>query len=368
MKKILFFIPTLGGGGAEKVLVDLVNNMNYGKFDITLLTLFDDGVNKVRLNNKVKYCSVFKHIFRGNTYILKLFTPSFLYRKMIKENYDVVVSYLQSPVMRIVGGCKDKHTKLVSWIHNEFHDTKALERLYQSKIEFTTSIDRYDAFVFVAESARKDLISCCPQIEKKSYTLYNTVDSDTIRTRSAEEICMNLDDNVVKLISVGRFAKQKAFDRLIRIIARLRDNGYSVFLTILGDGELRKEYEELIDDLAMKEYIRLPGYKDNPYKYVHNSDLFVCSSLHEGLSTAVTESLIVGTPVITTECSGMRELLGNNEYGVITENSEEALYEGIKEIIDDNLIPELREKAKIRGKAFSKDVTVKKTEEFLSSL
>lgn len=368
MKQILFFIPTLGGGGAEKVLVDLVNNMDRKKFDITLLTLFDGGVNKSSLSDRVKYRFVFKHVFRGNTHVLKLFTPSFLYRKMIKESYDVVVSYLQSPVMRIVGGCEDKHTKIVSWIHNEFRDTKPLERLYRNETEFKNSIDRYDAFVFVAESARNDLISCCPQIEKKSYTLYNTVDSDIIRTRSAEKICMNLDDNVVKLISVGRFAKQKAFDRLIKILARLRDNGYSVSLTILGDGELRKEYEALIDYLALKKYVRLPGYKDNPYKYVRNSDLFVCSSLHEGFSTAVTESLIVGTPVITTECSGMRELLGDNEYGVITENSEEALYKGIKKIIDDNLIPELKEKAIIRGKVFSKDVTVKKTEEFFAGL
>lgn len=73
------------------------------------------------------------------------------------------------------------------------------------------------------------------------------------------------------------------------------------------------------------------GYRDNPYKYVKKADLYVCSSRREGFSTAVTEALIVGTPVVSTNCSGAYELLGkNNEYGIVTENNEDALYEGIK--------------------------------------
>ena len=112
------------------------------------------------------------------------------------------------------------------------------------------------------------------------------------------------------------------------------------------------------------------GYDTNPYKYVSKSDLFVCSSLREGFSTAATEALIVGTPVCTVEVSGMKEMLGkNNEYGVITENNEDALFEGIKELLDSpDTLAHYREKAEERGRSFSTDVTVKAVEKMLEEL
>lgn len=112
------------------------------------------------------------------------------------------------------------------------------------------------------------------------------------------------------------------------------------------------------------------GYRTNPYKYVKNCDLYVCSSHSEGFSTSVTESLIVGTPVVATLCSGMTELLGeNNEYGIVTENDEDALYKGIKKILTTpDLLDAYAAKAKERGKAFSTEKTVKAVEEMLESL
>lgn len=87
MKKILFLIPTLGQGGAEKVLVNLVNNMDKEKFDITVQTLFDVGVNKQFLHNNIKYISHYKRLFPGNSKYLCLFSPKRLFRKFIKRGY-----------------------------------------------------------------------------------------------------------------------------------------------------------------------------------------------------------------------------------------------------------------------------------------
>ena len=106
MKKILFLIPTLGHGGAEKVLVNhkdvdvlykflvnLVNNMDKRKFNITVQTLFDEGVNKQFLNHDIEYKSCYKKQFRGNSKYLCLFSPKRLFKKFIKEHYDIIVSY-----------------------------------------------------------------------------------------------------------------------------------------------------------------------------------------------------------------------------------------------------------------------------------
>ena len=112
------------------------------------------------------------------------------------------------------------------------------------------------------------------------------------------------------------------------------------------------------------------GYQTNPYKYVSKCDLFVCASHAEGFSTAATEALIVGTPVCTVEVSGMKEMLGeNNEWGVVTENSEEALYQGIKSLLDDPaLLANYKKKATERSKVFSTENTVRAAEEMFESL
>ena len=105
------------------------------------------------------------------------------------------------------------------------------------------------------------------------------------------------------------------------------------------------------------------GYQTNPYKYVTRSDLYICSSYSEGFSTAVTEALIVGTPVCTVDVSGMNELLGDSEYGLITDNNEEALYQGIKSLLDDpEKLAYYKKQAQVRGKKFSTTETVKVVE------
>ena len=120
----------------------------------------------------------------------------------------------------------------------------------------------------------------------------------------------------------------------------------------------------------MTDSVTFLGYQTNPYKYVAKCDLFVCASHSEGFSTAATEALIVGTPVVTTLVSGMKELLGkHNEWGIVTENDEESLYQGIKRVLDDpKLLAHYKEKAAQRGKMFSTENTVSAVEEMLLSL
>ena len=104
-------------GGAEKVLLNLVNNMDHEKFDITVQTLFDVGVNKQFLSDKVHYITCYKKMFRGNTKYFKLFSPEKLYRKYIKDDYDILVAYLEGSCTRIISGCSDKNKVKITWRH-----------------------------------------------------------------------------------------------------------------------------------------------------------------------------------------------------------------------------------------------------------
>ena len=372
MKKVLFFIPTLSGGGAEKVLVSLVNEMDKSRYSITLLTLFNVGENRKYLNQDITYKYVFNTIFRGNIHLFKLFSPESLFKKMITDDYDIIISYLEGPTTRIISGCKNPSTKIINWVHNEFQDIKNLLPSYRNSNELKKCYMQYDGTVFVSQTAKDAFAQSMPEIQRNLKILYNTVDTDLIRKKSQEEIeDIVFNKEKVNLISVGRFTKQKGFERLIKIVSKLiHQDRLNIHLNLLGQGSLEQQYKALIKEYNIEEKVTLLGYKENPYKYVKNSDLFVCSSYYEGYSTAVTESLIVETPVITTLCSGMQELLGyNNEYGIVVENSDIDLYEGLRRILMDRKeLAELKEKAKERSRYFQTSSTVRAVEEYLDKI
>ncbi len=366
--KILFFINSLTGGGAEKVLVNLANSMDKTRFDITVQTLFDVGVNKQFLNKDVAYRRVFKRVIRGNVHLFKLFSPVFLFRQMIKGQFDVIASFFEGATTRIVAGCVRPNVKLVQWIHNEFPDRKKISRCYRSDAECSELQQRYDATFYVSQTVKEIYQRSFPELVKNNLVLYNVVDSEQIITKGGESVedeRFQKRDSEIRLVSVGRLVPQKGFDRLLRVVEKLYFNDrVNMRLFILGSGELESKLRAQVTQAKLENVVVFLGYQENPYKYVRNADLFVCSSLHEGFSTAVTESLILGTPVVTTECSGMRELLGDDEFGIITPNDEDALYRGVKDMLSTpGKLERYARKAQERGYAFDKEATTKAVEE-----
>lgn len=367
MKKILFVIHDLSHGGAEKVLVNLVNNMDRKKFDITVMALFGGGVNEQFLAEHIRLIICHKKPVRGNSHIMKLFSPHQLYRHYVKDHYDIIVSYLEGPSARIVSGCNDAQTKKVSWIHCTMHSLKDVQSGFRTTKEASSCYGAMDAISFVSESVKSAFLENCPY-NGNTFVLYNTNESEKILALSEESV--ELQSDTFNWCGIGKISSNKGFDRMIRIQKRLSDSGYSSHLYILGEGPQRPELERLVSEYKVTDNVSFCGYQTNPYKYVKACDLYVCASHSEGFSTAATEALIVGTPVCTVEVSGMKEMLGeSNEWGVVTENNEEALYEGIKKLLDDSkLLAHYKEKAAERGKTFSTENTVKAVEEMLLNL
>lgn len=368
MKKLLFFIDTLGHGGAEKVLVNLVNNLDKSKYKITLMTIFNSGVNKQYLNNNIEYKYVFKRIFRGNVMVFRLFKPSFLYRLFIKDKYDIVVSYLEGNTTRILSGCPYSYTKKLAWLHVEMNE-KTLFYPWWNKEKCISGYEKFDKIVGVSQTVLDSFVKNTKEWNNLQ-VMYNTVDTDTIKEKSMEKIDdIEYASDMINVISVGRLIDQKGYERLLRIHKRLLDNGIIHNLYILGEGHKRPALEKYIKDNKLQKSIYLLGFKDNPWKYVANADLFVCSSLQEGFSTAVSEALIVGTPVVTTLCSGMKEMLGDSEYGLITDNNENALYDGLYKLLTNReLLKYYKNKAIDRGGYFNKKNTVHMVEKMFDSM
>lgn len=367
MTKLLFLIHDLGHGGAEKVLVNLVNNMNPEQFDITVMALFGGGVNEQFLKPHIRYQTVFKRTFPGNSHVMKLFSPRTLHKWFIKERYDIEVSYLEGPSARIISGCPHKDTKRLCWIHCTMATPEETALGFRSVKEAAACYNKMDTMVFVSETARDIFLKNCAYTGKTA-VLYNTNESEEILRKASEDA--KLSEGKFCWCGVGKLVEIKGFDRMIRIQKRLTDEGYNTHFYALGEGKQRAELESMVRELGLEESVTFLGYQTNPYKYVAKCDLFVCASHAEGFSTAATEALIVGTPVCTVEVSGMKEMLGShNEYGIVTENDEEALYQGIKKLLDNpELLEHYRHQAALRGKDFRTEETVKAVEAMLMEL
>ncbi len=367
-KKILFLIHDLGQGGAEKVLVNLVNNLDREKYDISVTSMFGGGVNEQFLKPDIKYRAVFKRLVPGNSHLLKLLSPKQLHKLCVKEKYDIEVSYLEGPSARAVAGCSHEDTKLVSWVHVEQHTMSVLAQSFRSEAEARKCYDQFDDTVCVSQFVRDDFCSILG-FKKPCKVLYNTVESDKISELSLESAEI-INDEKTNLIAVGTLKQAKGYERLLRIIKRLADENYPVRLYILGRGDLEDTLRKYVSDNSLEDSVVFLGYQTNPYKYVAKCDLFVCASFSEGFSTAATEALIVETPVCTVEVSGMKEMLGDNdEYGVVVDNDEDALYNGIKRFLDDpELLAHYKSQARVRGKRFSTEETVKAVEELFDNL
>lgn len=369
MKKILFFITSLGGGGAERVLINLVNNLDKNKYDVTVQTLFDVGVNKVYLDKKIKYIPGLPWQFRGNSQVQKILSPKGLYKIFVRNKYDVVISYLEGPPSRIISGCPYNDTKKIAWIHVEQEGKKRAAKAFRTFSEAKKCYSAFDKIICVSQKVKEDFSSIFGA-EYPIEVLYNTNDTKQIIEKSKKQnINMDLSSDV-NVFSVGRLEEQKGYDRLIYSHKRLLDEGYGHHIYILGGGSLEKTLKQQCVELGVSDTFHFLGYKDNPYAYLAQADVFICSSRREGFSTAVTESLILGIPCVSTNCSGAEELLGeNNEYGIVVENSEEGIYLGLKEMLSNPLLrKKYAELAQKRGKNFSTEKTVQKVKELLENI
>ncbi len=364
--KILFFIEELRAGGAEKVLCNLVNEMDQSRFDITVQTLWKaDAAQYLKPGIRYRYCLSGKS--KLNNYRSRLEAAAGLtYPLHIKDDYDIEVAYLEFGPTKILTRSTNPRAKMVAWVHCD------LEQKLRGKPETIQKLARqyssYDRIVCVSQTAKESFVQLFGR-EEDVAVLYNTVDDTAIREKALAVIPEVPEKRRLTAVTVGRLSTEKQFDMLLRVHERLVQEGLAHDLWIVGEGDQRNLLEKQIAENDLADSVRLCGYQTNPYPFMQAADLLVCSSRYEGLSTFVTEGLILGKPVVTTECSGMRELLGDSRYGMITDNSEAALLDGLRRMLKD---PALREafaaEAAVRGKDFSAKTLTERTEDYFLKL
>lgn len=338
MKNILFLINTLSGGGAEKVLVETVNSLDKQKYKITIQTIFDVGVNKKYLSKDVEYKAIipFQNRFLRKIFAKVLFVllgTQLVYKFFVSGNYDYEIAFLEGLPTKIIADSKNKNCKRYAWIHTDLIEYPDSYKAYGSEKKEREAYNNFDKVFCVSESVKEQFKNKYNFTDNKVEVLYNIIDDEAISGEAKEEADLPTDIRPL-LVTVGRLIPQKGYKRLLKVHKNLIENGIKHALLIIGEGEERENLESYILQNNLSDTVFLLGYKTNPHKYVSKADLFICSSLAEGYSTVVSEAVLSNTPVLSVEVSGAREPKDMPRCSVIVENNEQALYEGIKNILE----------------------------------
>ncbi len=377
MKSILFFMESLDGGGAEGALENIVTCLDKSRFDVHVLSETDGEERTERIRAQCSHrCfarkntsgSLFREAYNRVVFKFSCSAPITLVRRIfIRGSYDVEVAGCEGYAAKLIAASAKDKAKKVAWIHTDVLNNPWSESVYKrGAAEEKACYGKFDAIVCVSETIRDAFVQKYGYADKV-HLIHNIVDDEAIREKGAEG------DAAVParphFVMVGNFRKVKGYDRAVRVFARLREEGYAFSVRIMGAGYEREAVESLVRELRMEPVIELMDFQPNPFKYVRAADAYICSSYAEGYSTSVSEAVILGVPVITTDCSGMREIFGDKECGIICENSEDGLYAALRSVLD---VPEklkyFRAQAAERSRAFSKQALISELQSFLETL
>lgn len=330
--KVRFLINTLGGGGAEKVLVDLLGRLDPSRYDVTLCTV-QGGVHEAAVPShvhfhKMSHCRNIKLQDLLGRVIRKL-PAGLTARLFLRGQYDVEIAYLEGFPTRLLAAKKTSAPKL-AFVHCDLSVNNLVKPFYRSDAECLEEYRTFTKVCFVSGQGMRGFETAYGPLDN-ACVVHNVIDTESIRRKSLEASDFPYGTQGVKLVTVGRLTQPKAYPRLLQLAAEL-EKRHNFELWIVGEGDERPVLEGMIRDMGIRS-VRLLGFQSNPYRFVKEADLFVCSSYSEGYSTAVSEALVLGIPVITTDCAGMDEILDNGRYGLIVENSEEGLLRGLEQLL-----------------------------------
>lgn len=375
MKNILFFMETVDFGGAETVFTNIIKNINKSKFCIKVVTERDHELFTDEIKAAVPYDCFIKTERSAvrdfwNKIVIKLslvLSEKNIRKYFIRGNYDVEVAFCEGYSTKIIGNSGKRNCKKIAWVHTDVIKNPWSEKIFGSAEEEKKCYEKFDAIVCVAETMKESFIKKYGMAEKV-HVLYNPLDFESVIKKSAEKTDFNFGDGM-KFVLAGTFIKIKGFDRFVKVCKRLKDDGEHFSALIMGDGEEKENIKKIIAETNLGDTVKILDFQTNPYKYIAHSDVYVCSSYAEGYSTAVSESVALNVPVITTECSGMREIFGENECGIICENSEDGLYNAMKKVLNEpSLLKKFSAEEKKRANDFSLNKRMKTIEDFIESV
>lgn len=369
MKKILFVLPSLVVGGMEKMAVTLANKLDSLGNSVTLMLLDNKTDLQYELSDKVRLIhKPYKaHLGQKLPYLRSKYYDDGMWETRAKaeqlynyyvgkEKFDVEIAFFRGLPVKIISGSTDRAAVHLAWVHNDFRRAKGFQNNFRSAGEVFAAYSSFDRVICVSNEAQAGFIETVGDTGNLT-TIYNLLPAERIRALAEETPPEKYPRAKLHAAVVARLHdSSKGQLRLINAVTKLHNEGADISLSIVGGGEDYEKFQQAVKDRNAESYITLHGQQKNPYPYIKNADLLVCSSYYEGFNLTVAEALILGVPVLSADCTGPREILDGGKYGILVKNSDEGLYNGLKQIVEHSeLLFEYREKAKARQSFFDEN-------------
>ena len=376
-KKLLIHNGNISIGGQEKMLMEFLNILNSKKYEILLLIEENNGKRNDYIDripkwidykfltteefmNKIEKYQSSKNFLEKLYYSHLLKLKKKISLKELKKylNFsDIIIDY-DMGLLRNLHKINLQNKKIIGWSHA---GSGELLRKKQKR----ENVNKYDCIVTINETMKNGYLK--NYNNKEVVKIYNFLDFDLIEKKAEEKLEK---DYGKYIISVGSLTENKNHKLLINVFKILKDK-YKVSekLLIAGEGKERENLEKQIRELNLENDVLLLGQKENPYKYIKNSELYILPSKSEGFSLTLVEAMYLQKMIISTHNNGSEELVKENKYGVLIENNADKMAEKINYYLKNrDERKKYEELGYERAKDFSKENGKKVIEEFIDRL
>lgn len=334
-KKVIIENNVLIGGGVEIILHSLATYLSKGNYSVLICT--PEGAYKQfkKIYTKgVKYHSPIAPLVNAKKYSLRWFMQKtqrriHWFNDLIidRTNFDIAIAMKEGESVKKISSRRAK--KKFAWIHINYRDLYYTKRIFGSAENEKQYLSEYRRVICVSNAVANGIKETIGDPENLT-VCYNPINHLEIYKKANENCQLEKPKDRILFVAVGRLAQEKRFEMLIEACVELSSE-YLFEVWIIGDGPLRKEIEEKIQSCNLK-CVKLLGQKDNPYPYMKMSDYFISTSRTESYGLALQEALILGVPVIATECAAIRETI-DEQFGIIVENSISGVINGMRRVL-----------------------------------
>lgn len=323
-KNVLFIIWSFTyGGGAEKILANIVNNLDSKKYNIEILEYCHSDIGSEKVNqNIIVHKPIIDETKKGIYYRIKnniiipglnKYVPSLTRKLFLNKTYDIEISFnYLIPTFLL----NRKSKKLISWMHGSIEDLNDSPKLKKKQKKY---LDRVDKIIPISENTEKSILHLYPEYVGKIMRIYNGYDFNKMK----KLVMAGKEVDEFDLLFCARLDENKNPVMFIDIVNLIVKKGRNITAYILGTGVLQEQIEKRINAYGLSDNIKLLGYVQNPYPYFEKCKVYCMTSYMEGFPTVLVEAMNFGKPFVTTPVSGSKELSNDNRCGFIANNVEE---------------------------------------------
>lgn len=348
-KSLLIVVDERRMGGVSILLEDMLNLGVFSDYDTDILVLHNNGSRLENVNANVIYGTKFfntidltiKEVLKTKKLNLIFSKVRLVFdmktglikkrivrerKKILKKRYDIEIAF-KDGFTAIFTAFGDS-LKKIHWLHYEYGQSNP--NIKYNKL-FNELLPKFDKIIAVSEGVKKAFCDFYKIGDVE--VIPNIVNVQKIKDLSLQDSLIKYEPGKLNAVLVGRIHPVKGYDRFLNVVKRLYDEGFKdkLVINVIGDGPDLEKVKAVNNEFDLN--VHFWGKMDNPYKEIKNMDLLILPSLYEAFGLVALEALILKVPVLSTKTAATEKIVSNNINGIVTENSDEGLYNGMKDLL-----------------------------------